>query len=489
MALTKLPKSGLGSNSVDASKIEDGVIQAVELASTVSGAKIKDGEIANAKLVNSSISFRGTSRALGTSFTVHPELDWQAVVTSDGSTVTTLEASKGYFIDNSSAAGTVKLPTSASAGDTIAIKDYAGNFATNKLTIQRNGHKIQGVENNSLIGTNRAALELVYVDATKGWLYTTESNVGDLRDIQYIAATGGTEITTGDFKVHVFTGDGNFVVSNAGNSAGSNIVDYLVVAGGGGGAKASSGGGGAGGFRMFVCGSPNPLNAPAGLPVPAQTYPVTVGAGGPGGSPGCSSADVTKGSNSVFSTITSAGGGGGGPDGGTGGSGKGGEASCGAGSAGNTPPVSPPQGNAGGQGRCQSVPGGGASGGGGGAGATGGNAPPGPNNPAGAGGAGSFVPNAFIGPTAPSYGEGGPVSSTRYFAGGGGGGTYIKPSSNAGGGVGGGGDGSGAPGPNGTNASANTGGGGGGGFHPGGLNGAGTNGGKGIVIIRYKFQN
>ena len=33
------------------------------------------------------------------------------------------------------------------------------------------------------------------------------------------------------------------------------------------------------------------------------------------------------------------------------------------------------------------------------------------------------------------------------------------------------------------------GGGGGGGFHPGGLNGAGTNGGKGIVIIRYKFQN
>ena len=75
-------------------------------------------------------------------------VQWQSVHVADGSTALTTSAGKGYFIDNSSAAGTVKLPTSASAGDTIAIKDYAGNFATNKLTIQRNGHKIQGVENN-----------------------------------------------------------------------------------------------------------------------------------------------------------------------------------------------------------------------------------------------------------------------------------------------------------------------------------------------------
>jgi hypothetical protein len=63
---------------------------------------------------------------------------------------------------------------SASIGDTIAIKDYAGTFATNNLTIVRNGHNIQGVANDSLISTNRASLVLVYVDSTKGWLFTEE---------------------------------------------------------------------------------------------------------------------------------------------------------------------------------------------------------------------------------------------------------------------------------------------------------------------------
>ena len=67
-------------------------------------------------------------------------VEWQSKVTSDGSTVTQLSAGKGYFIDNTSAAGLVKLPApdDSNAGDSIAIKDYAGNFGTNNLTIQRN---------------------------------------------------------------------------------------------------------------------------------------------------------------------------------------------------------------------------------------------------------------------------------------------------------------------------------------------------------------
>ena len=77
------------------------------------------------------------------------------------------------------------------AGDTIAIKDYTGQFGTNSLSIQRNGHKIQGTANDGLIQTNRSSLELVYVDATKGWLYTIESNVSGLINI-YICS-GGTE--------------------------------------------------------------------------------------------------------------------------------------------------------------------------------------------------------------------------------------------------------------------------------------------------------
>jgi hypothetical protein len=53
----------------------------------------------------------------------------------------------------------------------------------------------------------------------------------------------------GDYKIHTFTSDGCFSVTNAPNPAGSNTVDYLVVAGGGGGGQNGGGGGGAGGYR------------------------------------------------------------------------------------------------------------------------------------------------------------------------------------------------------------------------------------------------
>ena len=499
MAITKLPRSGIADNSINASKIEDGTIAITEVSGTITNAKLKDGEIANAKLTNSAITIRGTSKALGTSVTVGVDVDWQSKVTSDGSTVTTMVAGKGYFVDNTSAAGIVKLPSSAAIGDTIAVKDYAGNFGTNNLTIQRNSHKIQGAAGDSRIKTNRASVILVYVDATKGWLYTEESNVGDLQAAAFVAATGGTVATSGNFKIHTFTGDGNFVVSNGGNCAGSNSVDYLVVAGGGGSGSAVGGGGGAGGFRVSnsTC-MPSPLTSPlanpSGISVTAQTYPISVGAGGAGGSPGNGAA----GTNSVFSTITSAGGGGGrgasngvGVAGGSGGGGKGGPSAptSYAGGAGNTPPVSPSQGNNGGGGGdgvgyfC-------ATGGGGGAGAVGANAtaPGGGNNPglAGTGGVGSFIiQTGFAG----CNGTPGPVSDTKYFSGGGGGAVNTAtPGGGTTGGSGGGGRGFSQPGnpagegPSATAGTANTGGGAGGG-QP-----SGTAGGKGIVLIRYKFQ-
>jgi hypothetical protein len=96
-------------------------------------------------------------------------------------------------------------------GDTIAIKDYAGTFATNNLTIARNGHNIQGVANDSLISTNRASLVLVYVDSTKGWIYAEESNVAIYLKQHFYSATGGTVTESGDYKIHTFTGDGCFV--------------------------------------------------------------------------------------------------------------------------------------------------------------------------------------------------------------------------------------------------------------------------------------
>jgi len=93
-------------------------------------------------------------------------VDWQAVITSN----TTMVAGRGYFVDTSSSALTMTLPSSASRGDEVWIVDYAASFDSNNLTVARNSHKIQGATSNLTVSTERAGFTLVYVDATQGWL-------------------------------------------------------------------------------------------------------------------------------------------------------------------------------------------------------------------------------------------------------------------------------------------------------------------------------
>jgi hypothetical protein len=223
-------------------------------------------------------------------------------------------------------------------------------------------------------------------------------------------------------------------------------IEYLVVAGGGGGGWSNGGGGGAGGLRTAV-------NFNAAL---STNYTVTIGSGGAGSGSG----KGANGSDSVFATITSTGGGGGGSAqtqggvGNSGGSGGGGgndypRGTLLQGGAGNTPSVSPNQGNNGGANQ----------GGGGGAGGIGAD---GSTNGTGGIGAISTITGASV-----------------YYAGGGGGSTESATDPVLGG-LGGGGNGqkrnSTAP----TSGTTNRGGGGG-----GGANSAGGSGGSGIVILRF----
>jgi hypothetical protein len=410
--------------------------------------------------------------------------------TTPKTTTVTAVSGVGYFVNTTAGAITVNLPAGV-AGSIVAISDYANTAATNNITIDPNGtDKINGVNQNAKISTNGASVTLLYVDSTRGWKDINDATLDVTGENPFIAATGGTITTCGDYKIHSFTGPGTFTVTCAGTPAGSTILDYLVVAGGGGAMYDNSGGGGAGGFRYSnstfpVSGAPgSPLANPTGITASATAYPITVGGGGAtAGPPANIPTTGNQGTPSIFSTITSTGGGIGvscGPNspygsvGQPGGSGGGGGQANGPGigGAGNTPPVSPPQGNAGGNstGVCAG------GGGGGGAMAVGSNTP-GPGT-GGAGGIGAGLPTAFGSNGTPSGGY-------RYYAGGGGGGG--GQSGGAGGAgtpsTGGGGDGSG---PNATAASGttNTGGGAGG----GGQAGTGGSGGSGIVVIRYKFQ-
>jgi hypothetical protein len=346
----------------------------------------------------------------------------------------------GYFCNTTSSAFTVTLPASPSAGNVVAISDYAATFATNNITVNPNGNKIAGSTLNKLLNTNGIAVTIVYVDSTEGWIVTDSGLQSNFNSIPY-------------------------------------SVDFLVIAGGGGGGFApdgfSGGGGGAGGYRNSYSteNSGGGGSSEASLTFNLGTvYTITVGAGGAvGASGGATSGGV--GSNSSISgtgitTITSSGGGGGGDgffpnsggyNGASGGSGGGG--GCGQGNPGS--------GGVGGSGTANQGYGGGTArshnnadinlqaGGGGGASAVGGL---GGATVAGAGGAG--LASSITG-----------SSVTR--GGGGGGGTYNQ--SYGPGGTGGGGTGGTQ-----NDGTANTGGGGAGNVGAGG---------SGVVILRMPTAN
>jgi hypothetical protein len=415
-------------------------------------------------------------------------VDWDTTAKTASFTAV---SGNGYFVNTTSGAITVTMPASPSAGDIVSVADYAGTAATNNITIGRNGSNFEGGTVNGGISTNRQTATFVYVDGTQGWV-VVDSNDASFVLPQFITATGGTETTCGNYKIHTFTSPGTFCVSCGGNPAGSTSVEYIVVAGGGSGGIGDNvhggGGGGAGGFRFSspslacVTYPAKPLAAPTALPVTAQGYPITIGAGGAANT----ACTVNPGSNTVFSTITSAGGGGGANEnstasasqaknGGSGG-GAGVDSFSRAAGTGNTPPVSPPQGTDG----NQSIPN--PTGGYGGAGGGGGAIQPGQQNPlsgpgqayGGDGGDGGGFPNAFG-----TSGEN--CGSYYYFSGGGAGASRSCVPSSATGGLGGGGDAN--PTTSGT-GTTNTGGGGSSTF----ASAPGGSGGSGIVIIRYKYQ-
>ena len=262
--------------------------------------------------------------------------------------------------------------------------------------------------------------------------------------------SGGNISTSGGYRIHTFTSSGTFV-----NTIASLSAEYLIVAGGGGGGAQTGGGGGAGGMRTGTS------------TLSAASYTITVGGGGSAAPAQSSPPRAGSGSDSVFNSITSIGGGGGGSyqggsinsqsRGANGGSGGGGAAMSSPGGSGTSG-----QGNNGGQGRNGGEYDGGGGGGAGQAGTSG--------DSGSHGGDGSA--SSITG------------SSVTYAGGGGGCGQGSNP-------VGNGGSGGGANGGNdnqaGTTATANRGGGGGGSRDYGGVGGGATNGGSGVVIVRYQL--
>ena len=228
-----------------------------------------------------------TTSGMGRTGTV----DWE---TSSIKTATfTAATGKGYFCNTTGGTFTVNLPAGA-AGSIVSVVDYTNTFQTNKLTISPNGsEKIGGIAANTDLTTKGQSVTFVYVDATEGWKNIQDST-SNVTGQAYITATGGTITTSGNDKIHTFTGPGTFTVSAAAPCAANNTVSYVVVAGGGGGGggqspgpsfgTGGSGGGGRGGYY------PGNTNGTAGT---------TNTGGGGGGGQGGSGQDGAEGGSGI----------------------------------------------------------------------------------------------------------------------------------------------------------------------------------------------
>ena len=414
------------------------------------------GSIANAKLLNSSVTFNGVAVALGASGTITATAT-NALTIGTGLSGTSYNGSAAVTIANTgvlSVTGTA--PVVSSGGQNPAISMAAATTSVSGYLTSADWNTFNGKQTALISGTN--------IKTVGG---TSLLGTGDLGTIG--VAYGGTGLTSTPANGAIDIGNGSgftratitagsgLTVTNGTGSITIGLTQYtitsLVVSGGASGGERVGGGGGGGGV----------LTGSSTVSV-GTTLTIVVGAGGAAvGNAGATGVQGASGSASSFSLGTISPGGGGGAysgvaalSGGCGGGGPGFNTNTGgSGTAG--------QGFAGGTG----VSGGTGTGGGGGAGAVGGN---GSGSTGGAGGAGF---SSSITGTAVNY------------AGGGGGGSDSAGAGGAGGG------GAGASGTaNATAGTVNTGGGGGGARNSADAGGVYSGaGGSGVVILSIPSSN
>jgi hypothetical protein len=104
-------------------------------------------------------------------------LDWSSAVIT-GSTLSA-ETGRGYFINTTSNICTITLPASPEIGDQIVFADYARTWATYNVIIDSNGNNFQGEPDTYIVDYSTAgqSLNIVYSDATKGWIPVSDDAV------------------------------------------------------------------------------------------------------------------------------------------------------------------------------------------------------------------------------------------------------------------------------------------------------------------------
>ena len=502
MAITKITGGGITADSIDGTKIADDAINSEHLTDggiddvhigDVAATKLT-GTIADARLpatlpAKSGVNLTALNATELTSGTIPIARIADDAVTNAkmaDDAIDSAQIAAGAVDDAHLATGisasklTGALPAISGANLTNLTSTFAGLTDTTVSTSDPASNSNPSATGHLWVNKNSGE-SYVCTDATNnanGWI-NIGGGSGDIGP-EYVAATGGTVTTDGDYKVHVFNSSGTFTVTDQGNASGSNTITYLVLAGGGGaGGAVRGGGGGAGGYRSNYATSGGGASAEAAMAVPSIAgHSVTVGAGGSAGlyTTGNTACAGTAGGNSVFNGITSLGGGWGG----------GSDHPKSAGFLANTEPGSGGSGGGAFYGYSDNSPQAGTSGQGYAAGQSGATAPYG----SGGGGAAEegFDYNDGTYPCRGGNGLASTITGSSVNRGGGGASATYPNQGSVANVTGRGYDYGGGMGKNnvsqasGASADAN------GDANTGGGGGASGNGGSGVVIIRYKFQ-
>ena len=152
--------------AVDASAAEIDTLDALSRGSIIYGNASAATAILTKGTANQVLTSDGTDISWSA---VDAGVSWQTIVT--GSTLTAV-AGRAYWINTTSNACTITLPSSASNGDQIIFADFARNWGTNSVTLDSNGLNYQGEDdsNNFIYSTSGETVNIVYSGATNGWI-------------------------------------------------------------------------------------------------------------------------------------------------------------------------------------------------------------------------------------------------------------------------------------------------------------------------------